>query len=255
MEVSIILPVDLEPSAPRTLSHPQDVVKQVEASTTVGSGIKVRAPQEVDLEIEFSQRRFFIEPGLFLETLQPLRLAYNDINGTLEVVDWGIEASLQDGHSLAHRIAQQFLELYSKAQHGDISDEEALQFSKMCAQVDYRSFCAARRMPEWREAFLVRHQPACYINWGYGSLVKLDPEVAEALKLLEPNTYFGAWFTVDREGVVTRIQHADILPQPPVSLEELAWQPAPMNVEVDPELTKMLPDPAAWSKQDEQTQD
>lgn len=244
---------NIESSLPLKFDQSHDVVEKRESSTRFAKGVKIPAPKEVDLEIEFSQRRFQIEPGVFLEALQPLRLAYNNDHGTLEVVDWGIEATLQDGHSLAHRIAQRFLELYSKAQHGGISDEEALQFSKICGQVDYRSFCAARRMPEWREAFLVRHQPACYINWCYGSLVKLTPEAAEALKLLQPNTYFGAWFTVDREGAVTRIQHAEILPPPVESLEELTWRPAPMNVEVDPELTKMLPDPASWSKPDEQT--
>jgi hypothetical protein len=253
METSTIQHPNLDSGSSLKFGQSQDVVEKRESSTPFKSGVKIPAPKEVELELEFSQRRFLIEPGVYLEALQPLRLAYNA--DTLEVVDWGIAVALEEHAALPHRIAQRFLEMYSKAQHGFISDAEALQFSKMCAQVDYRAFCAARRMPEWREATLVRHQPACYINLGYGSLVKLAPEAAQALKLLEPNTYFGAWFTVDREGTITRIQHAEPLPPPVESLEDLAWQPASMNVEVDPELTKMLPDPASWSQQDEEAQD
>ena len=226
---------------------PQRVDQTVEAKTRFSRDVKLVKPQEIDLEIEYAEKRFAIEPGVVLEAHQPLKLGYRNSDGMLEVVGWGIEVPLGDGHSIADLISRRFLDLYSRSQHGTLSDEEALNFSEICSQVDYRSFCASRRMPQWQEAWLVRKQPVGFLDFGTGKLVKISAEASRALRLFDAGTYFGAWFSTDREGLIEQVQHAEPLPEPE-RINFADW-PASNEVEFDPALESMLPDPGGWSEE------
>ncbi len=229
-----------------TLDLPQ-ADQRVEANIRFAANVKLAKPHEVDLEIEYGEQRFMIEPGVVLEAFNPLKLGYHNDKGTLEVIGWDIQVPLGEGRSLADVIAKKFLDFYSKSQHGGLTEVEAFRFSEMCAQVDYRGFCAARRMPHWQEAWLVRKQPHYFLNFGSDKLIKVDGETSSALRLLDVGTYFGAWFTIDRDGSITRIQHPEALPQP--SSIDLSDLPPATNIEFDPALESMLPDPTDWKRQ------
>lgn len=247
-------------SAPTHLKNPRhDLIDQwgrvefqqadqlVEEKIRFGEDVKLAKPREIDLEIEYAEKRFTIEPGVILEAYQPLKLGYHNDDGMLEVIGWGLEVPLGQGHSLTDLIAKRFLDLYSRSQRQLLSNEEALQFSEICSQVDYRAFCAARRMPQWQEAWLVRKQPICFLDFGSGKLVKISPEVAKSLRLFDPGTYFGAWFSTDRDESIELIQHAEPLPEP-ADINLIDW-PAAKDIEFDPALGSMLPNPKSWGEE------
>lgn len=221
---------------------------EVVLKATFGKHSRVAKPQEIQIEIEYSEKRFDIEPGVVLEALEPLKLAYRTEGDLLEVVGWGLTVTLGEGASLSWHVGRRFLELFSRAQQMLLSNEEAAIFAEICAQVDYKAFCAARRVPQWRQAWLVRLQPVCLIHYGTGRNIKLGPNAACALSLVQPGEYFGGWFSCDKEGTIESIRGVQILAEPTVP-ENNEW-PSPASVEFDSELKMMLPDPTKWASEE-----
>ena len=159
----------------------------------------------------------------------------------MEVIDWGLKISLEQSGDLPRLIGRRFLELYSKAVTDNLHSEERDWLKSISKQMDYHSFAAARKLPRYREATLIRKTPALLVQFLAEQNVRLDSALVTKLYALEEGDRFGAWFTLDGDGNIADFQHILLLPP----LHELLANIPEHGVNADfPEhLTKLLPSP------------
>ncbi len=109
-------------------------------------------------------------------------------------------------------MARRFLELFSKAEAGRLSEQDETDWMSIVERVDYAAFCADRAAPQYMEGKLIRHQPKCRVEWHDGAVENLKPEAARALRILQEGDYFGAYVKMDREGQVNLLERLTLLP-------------------------------------------
>jgi hypothetical protein len=137
----------------------------------------------------------------------------------------------------------EFLDLFSKAQAGELNEQEEACFDRVCEQIDYRRFCAERDLPRYMEALVVRKSPAL-IRYLGGANIRLAPEVARQIDLVEEGEYFGAHFTLDREGKITDIRNVVFVPSPETVLaNDDPRDYAPRDDDFPASLKNLLPEP------------
>ncbi len=173
--------------------------------------------KEVELELEYATRVFPLEGDRKLHASKPLRFAYftDAENGTetVEIVGWNLEVDLGEASDLPRQIARRFLQLFSDSQSGTLSEHDEACFGAVCAQIDYRRFCAERDLPRYTEACLVRKTPPLIRHLGSPN-IRLAPEVGAKIELVDEGEYFGGDFTLDREGNIIDIANVVLLPSP-----------------------------------------
>jgi len=169
--------------------------------------------QSVAIELEYATKAFPLGGDEKLHASAPLRFAYVDDAGTVEIVGWNLRVNLDEAKDLPRQIARRFLELFSKAGEGRLDEQEEASFDRVCEQIDYRRFCAGRALPHYREAMVVRKSPAL-IRYLGGANIRLEPGVASRLELVGEGEYFGGYFSLDREGRILDIRNIVLVPSP-----------------------------------------
>lgn len=173
--------------------------------------------QEFDFEIDYDFTSFPVEGDVFVHVADPqrspIRLGYRTgEEETLEVIDWGLIVPLEQSTDLPRLIGRRFLELYSKAVTGYLREEEREWLRKVSEQMDYHAFAAARKLPRYREATLVRKSPVLMVQFIEDRNIHLDQRLAAKLVSIEPGERFGAWFRLGDNGEVTDFEHVLLLP-------------------------------------------
>lgn len=200
--------------------------------------------QEFDCEIDYDFTSFPVEGEVAVHVADPkhspIRLGYRSGAETMEVIDWGLTVPLEQIGDLPRLIGRRFLDLYSKAVTGSLHEEEREWLRKVSDQMDYHAFAAARKLPRYREATLVRKSPSLRLQFIDDRDVTLDPHLAPKLIAVEPGDRFGAWFKLDGNGKVTDIEHVLFLP----ALEDVLGQMPPTSAGIDlpGSLAELLPE-------------
>jgi len=201
--------------------------------------------EEFDIEVDYGQTRFPVEGDVAVHVADPInapvRLGYRDATGTLEVIDWGLEIPLEQSGDLPRLIGRRFLELYSKAVTGYLHDEERDWLKTISKQMDYHSFAAARKLPRYREATLIRKAPALLLQFLEEKNVRLDTALVSKLHTLNEGDRFGAWFTLDGNGTIVDFQHVLLLPTVSDLLADIPLHRT--DADFPEHLTELLPSP------------
>jgi len=198
---------------------------------------------EFDFEIDYDYSSFPVEGDLSVHVADPqrspIRLSYNNDAGTLKVIDWGIVIPVEQSTELPRLIGRRFLELYSKAVTGYLREEDREWLRKISEQMDYHAFAAARKLPRYREATLVRKSPVLQVQFIEDKNVKLDTRLTSKLVSIEPGERFGAWFRLGDDGEVTDFEHVLMLP----GLDEILsdFPVASDGIELPASLANLLP--------------
>ena len=201
------------------------------------------AREEFDIELTYAHTVFPVEGSNSLQVMRPLRLGYNDQDGTLDVIGWGLCVDLRGAHELPRLIARRFLMLYSKLWNEDLSAGESIFFRNICEQIDYRGFARTRELPRYREAKLI-HKIPCYLEFLDLKRVQIDSSLLPKFHVLNEGDVFGAWFTVDTDGNIVDVKNVMLLPSP---AEDVALTELPARaVNFPPSLKSLLPDPSNW---------
>jgi hypothetical protein len=200
--------------------------------------------REFDIEIDYDYTTFQVEGDVSVHVADPqrspIRLGYHGgEEATLEVIDWGLIVPLEQSTELPRLIGRRFLELYSKAVTGFLREEEREWLRKISEQMDYHSFAAARKLPRYREATLVRKSPVLQVQFIEDRNIKLDTRLTSKLVSIEPGERFGAWFRLGDDGEVTDFEHVLLLPGLDDILSELPM--AAEGIEFPESLASLLP--------------
>ena len=211
-------------------------------SLTEGEFTSVR---DFDIEVEYRPGYIAMENGRFLQLTNPhsdpLRLGFRDEPGEIEVIGWGASVPVEDRANLIQHIGRRFFELYSRSIAGTLSEQDEACLDVASRQVDYRAYVAARAMPRYHEATLVRKKPALLIQFLDDRNIKLPGSFESALRLVNDGERFGAWFVTDREGEITAISNPILLQAEESDSLESDSVAASAPVEFPAELIQQLP--------------
>ncbi|MDB6118004.1 MAG: hypothetical protein JWO08_1785 [Verrucomicrobiaceae bacterium] len=171
--------------------------------------------KEYDIEFETRPGLIPMEDGLFLQLTNPqtdpLRLGFLDEAAEVEIIGWGLRFPSEDRANLVGYLGRRFFELYSRSLSGLLTEQDEAALDVVSRQVDYRSYVAARAMPRYHEATLVRKTPVLLIQFLDDKNIKLPPALQSSLRLIQDGERFGAWFTTTRDGEITAITNPVLL--------------------------------------------
>ncbi|MEZ5329882.1 MAG: hypothetical protein R3F19_32955 [Verrucomicrobiales bacterium] len=181
---------------------------------------QVSPRQDVEIEFEYATKAFPLGGDQNLYASNPLRFAYVDNSGIVEILGWNLRVDLNEATDLPRQIARRFLQLFSQAQTGNLSEQDEACFDQICGQIDYRRFCAERDLPRYMEALVVRKSPGL-IRYLGGANIRISNEVRDKIGLVDEGEYFGGYFTLDREGHIIDIQNVVFVASPEEVLAEV----------------------------------
>ena len=197
--------------------------------------------EDYDIEFECRPGHIPMEDHLVLQLRDPkndpLRLGFHYDAAEVEVIGWGLRFPSEDRDNLVGYLARRFFELYSLSLSGTLTEQDEAALDVVSRQVDYRSYVAARAMPRYHEATLVRKTPVLLIQFLDDKNIKLPLALQSSLRLIKDGERFGAWFTTTRDGDITAISNPMLLP-PEEEMDSIESSPP---IKFPDELLQQLP--------------
>lgn len=203
----MILALDQSPQLPHE-SQAESYARNSESTWVYKEKIDPEEWIAADSEIRFLS----IERGnLLLRLYEPASLRLNYALKECRVEGWDICVSIYEAHTLPRQMARKFLDLFSKAEDGDLSEAEDRVWMRIVDQVDYQSFSIDRAAPQYMEGTLHRRTPVCRVEWHDGKIENLSAKAASALALLDPGEDFGAFVKLGHGNEIREIERVSKL--------------------------------------------
>lgn len=130
-----------------------------------------------------------------------------------EVLRWGIKLPAVEVENIPRLMTRRFLELFSKADAGILSEQEESAWMEIVDQVDYAAFCSDRAAPRYVEGtYLNRSGRKCRVEWHDGEKETLTAEAARSLNALVPGDRFAGYAKLGRDGTARLLERITLLP-------------------------------------------
>jgi len=154
-----------------------------------------------------------LEGGRLLVHLrQPLKVALNYAAREAEVEGWGLRFPISETGSLPEKLSRRFLLLFSKADRGELSEQEQGDWINVLDQTDYRQFCIDRAAPQYAEGTIAQRQPNFVrVQWHDGELENVPFPQASALNGLQKGDEFSAYVKFGKDMTPLSIERVAIL--------------------------------------------
>lgn len=128
-----------------------------------------------------------------------------------KVLHWDVQLPLTNVAEISRVLARRFLELYSKAIDGRLSEQEEAQWLEVVRRVDYQAFCNDRAPARYVEGVIKSVGPKRAVEWYDGEVEELHSQVARTLNVLNVGDRFGAWVKWGRDNKTQQIEGLKIL--------------------------------------------
>lgn len=128
-----------------------------------------------------------------------------------EVLGWDVRLKHTEIQRMALAMGRRFLELFSKADAGMLSEQDEAAWAEILKRVDYTAFCADRAAPQYMEGTLRQNAPQWRVEWHDGKVEKLTPSTVGPLRVLLPGDQFGAYAKLDRKGNLASLERVVML--------------------------------------------
>lgn len=160
----------------------------------------------------FNQRLFPLDDGRTLLRLHyPLTLLLDKRTMQFEVQDWGVQMDTAQAHDLPRQIARRFLTFFGKANSQSLTEQEKMQWLRICDQVDVAHFNADRSAPHYTEGTLKKKNPLM-VEWHDGVRENLANRLAANFHPLEEGDNFSAFVKMGKGNETLNIERVSILP-------------------------------------------
>lgn len=164
---------------------------------------------------EYSWKRPYIslEGGsVLIRLLGDSRLSVEKASMECELLGWGIKFPRSEVVNLPKMMARRFLELFSKADSGSLTEQEEASWLQVVDRVDYAAFCSDRAAPHYLEGILIsRNGPRARVEWHTGETEKLNSRASAALDCLNPGDRFSCFAKLDRSGEAAYLERIALL--------------------------------------------
>lgn len=154
-----------------------------------------------------------IEPGqLLLRLLEHPEIMVDRDTLECEVIGWGVRMHAAKAEEIPSVMARKFLELFSKADRGELNEGEQAVWVSILDRVDYQAFCIERARPHYTEGVVLSHRPHhVRVEWHDGTRENLEGAAARPLMNLRNGDEFGAWVKLGRDNLAIRIENVMLL--------------------------------------------
>jgi len=154
-----------------------------------------------------------LEGGRVLVHLRcPLKVILNYSSREAEVEGWGLRFPISETGSLPEKLSRRFLLLFSKADRGELSEQEQGDWINVLDQADYRKFCIDRAAPQYTEGIIVQRQPNFVrVQWHDGETENISFPEAGALNDLQKGDEFSAFVRFGQNMTPLSIERVAIL--------------------------------------------
>ena len=154
-----------------------------------------------------------VEGGQVLLRLRDdLQVALEPGGRECSVEGWGVRVPVERVHHLPRILARQFLMLFSKADAGNLDEQEKNLWLSILEQVDYRRFSVDRAEPHYLEGEVLQKQPNwVLVEWHDGEKARIAYPAARALGALKIGDTFGARVKLGLDDDVRSIEAVRIL--------------------------------------------
>ena len=128
-----------------------------------------------------------------------------------EALGWDIKIPTDKVENLPREMARRFLDLFSKADAGRLTEADRLGWLNILDHVDFAAFSVDRAAPHYLEGTLERSEPVCVVEWHDGERQRIDREVARAFSALDVGDQFGAYVKLGKDNNVRSIERIVLL--------------------------------------------
>ncbi|PYK20737.1 MAG: hypothetical protein DME55_01360 [Verrucomicrobia bacterium] len=128
-----------------------------------------------------------------------------------EALGWDIRMPCDKVENLSKEMARRFLDLFSKADAGRLTEAERSSWLKILDHVDFVAFSIDRAAPHYLEGTLERMEPVCIVEWHDGERQRIDWQVARAFSALRAGDQFGAYVKLGKDNSVRSIERIVLL--------------------------------------------
>jgi|SRR5882724_8580836 len=128
-----------------------------------------------------------------------------------EALGWDVRMPCDKVENLAKEMARRFLDLFSKADAGRLTESERSSWLKVLDHVDFVAFSVDRAAPHYLEGTLKRLEPVCIIEWHDGERQQIDRGVGRAFSALRAGDRFGAYVKLGKDNSVRSIERIVLL--------------------------------------------
>ncbi len=206
-----------------TLAQPNEAGADIrhkmvyEESAPFQSSKKVRSdekPSNRNIPYKYNRKVLSIEGGrILLHLRRPLLVEVDPQSWSCHVEGWNLNLSPADIVDLPIIAARRFLILFSKAERGDLTEEERRDWINILDRVDYRRFSIDRSPPRYLEGELTDRQPGFVrVKWHDDVTQKIVGPVLLSLDLLNIGDHFAAYVKLGVGEEVKSIERLSILP-------------------------------------------
>lgn len=142
--------------------------------------------------------------GARLYFTEKLKILFREYGGSLRVSDWDVDAGIEE---LDTRLAEKFLELYSKSRLGKMSVRERRQWVLVSRYIDFDRYNADNAIPFFSQGRIVSFKNGnTKVRWFGGDEENLSSNVKGRFSLLKKNECFSCFRTLDENGKTNSIR-------------------------------------------------
>jgi hypothetical protein len=127
------------------------------------------------------------------------------------VLHWDVVLPLTNVEDISRTLGRRFIELYSKAVDGRLTEQDEAHWFDVVQRVDYQGFCTDRTPARYVEGLIHAVNPSYIVEWHDGEMESLHPQAARTLNILSPGDRFGAWVKWGRDHKVKEIEGLKML--------------------------------------------
>ena len=141
-----------------------------------------------------------------LKLFEDLMIEVDHDRQECKVMHWEAKLPLTHVEDIGRTLGRRFMELYSKATDGRLTEQEEAYWLDIVQRVDYQAFCTDRTPARYVEGIVKAIRPAFIVEWYDGEIETLHPQVARTLNVLDESDRFGAWVKWGRDNKTQQIE-------------------------------------------------
>jgi hypothetical protein len=167
--------------------------------------IGIRVPNNLSLDqfiFTYPNRLIALDGGKVL-----LRLRHDAViemdpaSSECTVAGWSLTVPYDQIHDISRLMGRRFLQLFSRAKSGKLTQDEESDWTTLLDQIDYQSFSIDRDPPRYVEGTILRKTPKLRVEWHDGEKAYIPPSAGTSLQVLNEGDAFGAFVKWGRSDI------------------------------------------------------
>jgi hypothetical protein len=162
-------------------------------------------------QFEVTYSVFSLGNGVFMRLKRPL--VVKKVGRDAWIEDWGLTIQAKDLTYIEERIPRYFMEMYSKAKNGYLTEQEEEWWTNIIDSIDYTSLSKELCRPQYFEGEIlqIHNNKGIYVKWQDDSTEWLSNKLRKSFKLFNKGDKFSAYIRRNRFNSVSSVENIELL--------------------------------------------